>query len=121
MERALKVFEPEVMPGDVLIENSPRKEGGDGYDLQHLKIWNTKFGVWEDQPKKLDAINDYLKENRQAYILAHPGVAVRLKRLLLETWGKVFDATLNQPVGSIEQLLSKRFARSRPVQRRAVS
>jgi HD superfamily phosphohydrolase/tRNA A-37 threonylcarbamoyl transferase component Bud32 len=68
----LKHLIPNIKPLDILIEKTPTKSDHEIYNLQEIKVKNTRHNSFNDYPKEFDGLNLYLKNNRQAYIFCKP-------------------------------------------------
>jgi len=79
---ALQKYIPDLDTLDILLEITPVKEG-ETYLLDKFKIYNTRNKVYDEHPKEIDSLNNYLSNNRQAYIFCNPKYYKDLKQLLI--------------------------------------
>ncbi len=92
LHEELKTFVPGLSPTDLLIEASPLKEGKETYDLARLQIWNERKQGFDGLPKRIDSLNEFLKENRQAYVCCNPDYYDKLKALPRSDWQRLFES-----------------------------
>jgi len=72
LANALRSEIPELEPLDIILEKTPVKDDGEHYLLDGFRIYNTRRKDFEEHPKDIDSLNDYLTHNRQAYIFCSP-------------------------------------------------
>lgn len=94
LARALKSYVPEIKPLDLVVEITPVKSGKEVFDLDQLRIWDSRKGVFEDIPKKTQELNEYLQTNRQAFVFCRPLFYESLRRLDSKAWGEIFEAVV---------------------------
>jgi len=83
LAKLLKVHFPDIEPLDIILEITPINEG-EQYQLEGFEIYNTRKKWLDPHPKEIDAVNTYLKNNRQAYIYCKPVYYEKLKALALD-------------------------------------
>ncbi len=76
---------------DLIIEKTPAKEGKEWYDLENLRIWNTRREEFERQPRKVSGLNDFLNSNRQAFVLCSPSIYPVLRSFSVSDWENIFE------------------------------
>lgn len=67
----LKPFIPNIQDYDIILERTPLKDS-EQYLLDGFKIYNSRKKRFDDHPKGLESINNYLSLNKQAYIFCTP-------------------------------------------------
>jgi hypothetical protein len=67
----LREINPKVEPLDIIVESTPVKRD-EKYKLEEFRLWNSRKKRFENYPKELDPLNEYLEKNRQAYIFCSP-------------------------------------------------
>lgn len=82
--QSLKKYIPDIGPLDIILEKTPVKEGGEQYILDGFNIYNRRKKCYDDHPKGIDSLNNYLEENKQAYIFCHPRLYDNLREILLD-------------------------------------
>jgi len=90
---SLKNHISDIKPLDIIFETTPIGSG-EKYILDELSIYNTRKQRYDKLPIVISSLNDYLIENRQAYIFCHPRIYKTLKDLLLNT--ETFEKILNE-------------------------
>ena len=80
----LKCDIPGITPLDVFVEMTPLKSEHEIYNLQELKIWDTRKMRFNNYPKELNELNKCLENNRQAYIFCNPKHYKILRKLIHE-------------------------------------
>ena len=66
-------------PLDIIVEKTPHEAQ---YILDGFKIYNTRKERYDNYPKALISLNEYLGENKQAYIFCHPRLYTKIKTIL---------------------------------------
>ena len=92
-ERLMKYI-PSIAPLELLLETTPIKPEHEYSELRGLRVWNTKKRNFESYPREIEALNDYLRKNRQAYIFCASKHYEAMKQLAL-------DGSLNKLLGDI--------------------
>lgn len=77
----LKKHIPSIKPLELLLETTPYSAEHEYSVLEGFKIWNTKKQLYESLPSEIKPLNEYLGNNRQAYIFCAPKYYERMKRL----------------------------------------
>ena len=95
LAKYLKRYIHELEPIDIIIEKAPTKQGASEYELQGFRFWNTRKDRWEGYSTEVESMNNYLKNNIQAYIFCNPDYYNEMKRL-------VSDGKLDKLLGEIE-------------------
>lgn len=62
---------PGLGPLDIIVDKTPVREEHERSHLDGFRTWNTKKGRWEDCPPTLRTLNNYLRENLQAYVFCN--------------------------------------------------
>lgn len=73
----------DIEPLDIILERTPIKDGED-YQLDGFLIYNTRKKRFDPHPPEIDSLNNYLKNNRQAYIYCNPKHYDKIKALSLD-------------------------------------
>jgi hypothetical protein len=89
----LKKYISNIRDLDIIFETTPIGSGGQ-YILDGFKTYNNRKQRYDDIPKEMKSLNDYLMNNRQAYIFCHPRIYNELKELLSNK--KTFENILNE-------------------------
>jgi HD superfamily phosphohydrolase/tRNA A-37 threonylcarbamoyl transferase component Bud32 len=61
-------FGKKVRKYDFLVETTPAKGSNEQSDISNFKIWNTRQSNWGNIPGQIKQLNDYLTNNRKAFI-----------------------------------------------------
>ncbi len=80
LQRLIKGLEPH----DILIDTTPIKAEREIYKLDGFKIWNIRKERFETYPREVNALNEYLRNNMQAYIFCNPKYYRDIKELALQ-------------------------------------
>jgi HD superfamily phosphohydrolase len=91
----LRKYIPDIDPLDIIFEKTPIKSEGEKYVLDGFQIYNTRKKRYDDHPTEIDALNNYLSHNRQAYVFCHPRVYDKLKELS-SSGNKTFQKLLTE-------------------------
>jgi len=81
LSNELKKYIPDIQPFEIILEKTPVKKDGERYMLDGFKIFNTRKKIYYDHPKEIEDLNNYLSNNKQAYIFCHPRLYGNLKEL----------------------------------------
>lgn len=80
----LKDYVPGIKPLDIIVEKTPIKSEHEIYNLHGFRIWNIRKRRFGNYPEEVNALNEYLKNNEQAYIFCNQRYYDDLKKLALE-------------------------------------
>ena len=80
LAKLLKRHIKEIEPLDIILERTPVHDG-EQYQLDGFEIYNTRKKRFDPHPVEIDSLNNYLKNNRQAYIYCNPKYYDRIKEL----------------------------------------
>ena len=92
----LKGYIPEIKELDILIETTPVTKEHEIYKLDGFKIWNVRKERFEAYPKEIDALNQYLVNNRQAYIFCNPKYYGDIKKLAQKELDEILGEMINE-------------------------
>jgi len=82
-----------ILPLDIIFEAIPIGSHAK-CNLGNLKILKTRKCRFDPLPNEMTSLNDYLSNNRQAYIFCHPRIYDQLRELLLQN--QIFEKLLNE-------------------------
>lgn len=80
LSKLLKKYLNEIEPLDIILEITPVHDG-EKYQLNGFEIYNTRKKRFDPHPIEIEYLNDYLKNNRQAYIYCNPTYYEKIKEL----------------------------------------
>ncbi|MDR0314123.1 MAG: protein kinase [Treponema sp.] len=89
LSEALKQYIPDIKPFEIILEKTPIKTEGEKYMLDGFKIFNTRKQNYNDHPKEIEDLNEYLSNNKQAYIFCHPRLYDKIRELSLDSNNKL--------------------------------
>lgn len=79
----MKSYLPDITTHDIILERTPIKTENEKYLLDGFNIYNTKKGIFENHPTEIESLNNYLDNNKQAYIFCHPKYYEKIRELFL--------------------------------------
>jgi len=98
LAKKLQNYVEGIKPLDILIETTPIKAEHEIYKLEGFKIWNIRKERFEAYPREVNALNEYLRNNMQAYIFCNPRYYKDIKELALQ---KKLDKILGEIIDEI--------------------
>ena len=81
----LKKHIPEIEPLDIIFEKTPIKSEGEHYLLDGFKIYNTRKKRYDTYPSQINELNNYLSNNKQAYIFCSAKYYEKIRELSLDS------------------------------------
>ena len=82
LSKLLKKYIKDIEPLDIILERTPVHDG-EKYQLKGFDIYNTRKKWFDPHPIQIDSLNEYLENNRQAYIYCNPIYYDKIKELTI--------------------------------------
>ena len=80
---------------DIIFEITPINENKEKYILDGFRIFNERIGKYIDYSNSLDSLNQYLSENKQAYLFCHPAIYDKLSQYITNHGDKFIQNLLD--------------------------